>query len=141
MAGRCRVIDEGLKDAVAVWEIDTYSHLRGRLDFDVAQLADQDLTAGTPQDHTAALSSATVELAPGQTLEMVVGVGGADFIACPAPTCPWDIDACGAVGILDLLALIAQWGKNPGGPPDFDGDGIVGLFDMLILLANWGPCP
>ena len=123
------------------WEIDTYSHLRSRLDFGVEQLADQDLTAGTPQDHTAALSIETVELAPGETLEMVVGVGGADFVACPALTCPWDLDASGAVGILDLLALIAQWGSDPGGSPDFDGDGIVGLFDMLTLVANWGPCP
>ena len=123
------------------WEIDTYSHLRSRLDFGVIQLADQDLTAGTPQDHTAALSIETVELAPGETLEMIIGVGGANFIACPSLTCPWDLDASGAVGILDLLALIAQWGSDPSGPPDFDGDGIVGLFDMLTLVANWGPCP
>ncbi|MCH8344500.1 MAG: hypothetical protein IH983_10985 [Planctomycetes bacterium] len=123
------------------WEIDTYSHLRSRLDFGVEQLADQDLSAGTPQDHTVALSIETVELAPDKTLEMVIGVGGADFVACPALLCPWDLDASGAVGILDLLALIAQWGADPGGPPDFDGDGIVGLFDMLTLVANWGPCP
>ena len=123
------------------WEIDTYSHLRSRLDAGVVQLADQDLSAGTPQDHTVALSSESVELAPGETLEMVVGVGGADFAACPALLCPWDLDASGAVGILDLLALIAQWDADPGGSPDFDGDGIVGLFDMLTLVANWGPCP
>lgn len=123
------------------WEIDTYSHLRSRLDAGVLQLADQDLSGGTPQDHTVALSSEMVELAPGETLEMVVGVGGADFVACPSLTCPWDLDASAAVGILDLLALIAQWGADPGGPPDFDGDGIVGLFDMLTLVANWGPCP
>ncbi len=123
------------------WEIDTYSHLRSRLDSGVAQLADQDLTAGTPQDHTAALSLETVELDPGKTLEMVIGIGGANFDLCPALLCPWDLDASGAVGILDLLALIAQWGADPGGPPDFDGDGIVGLLDMLTLVANWGPCP
>ncbi|MEE9534340.1 MAG: hypothetical protein V3W06_07965 [Acidimicrobiia bacterium] len=26
-------------------------------------------------------------------------------------------------------------------PPDIDGDGNVGILDFLALLANWGPCP
>ncbi len=54
--------------------------------------------------------------------------------------CPADLDADGTVGILDLLALLAAWGSDPGGPPDFDGDGTVGILDLLALLANWGPC-
>ena len=54
--------------------------------------------------------------------------------------CPWDLDDNGSVGILDLLALLAAWGSDPGGPPDFDGDGTVGILDLLTLLANWGPC-
>ena len=58
-----------------------------------------------------------------------------------ASVCPWDLDGSGAVGILDLLALLAAWGTDPGGPPDFDGDGTVGILDLLALLANWGPCP
>jgi hypothetical protein len=54
--------------------------------------------------------------------------------------CPWD---CGGdndnnVGIVDFLALLAQWGDP--GPCDFDGDGEVGITDFLELLANWGPC-
>ncbi|MCH8164643.1 MAG: hypothetical protein IH889_03455, partial [Planctomycetes bacterium] len=53
----------------------------------------------------------------------------------------WDLDGTGSVGILDLLALLAAWGTDPGGPPDFDGDGTVGILDLLTLLANWGPCP
>ncbi len=55
-------------------------------------------------------------------------------------SCPWDLDGTGAVGILDLLALLPAWGTDPVGPPDFDGDGTVGILDLLILLANWGPC-
>jgi len=55
--------------------------------------------------------------------------------------CDWDLDNSGSVGIDDFLALLAQWGTDPGGPPDFDGDGIVGINDFLELLANWGPCP
>ncbi len=54
--------------------------------------------------------------------------------------CPWDLDGDGSVGILDLLAVLAAWGTDPGGPPDFDGDGTVGILDLLTLLANWGPC-
>ena len=56
-------------------------------------------------------------------------------------TCPWDLDASGSVGILDLLALLAAWSTDPGGPPDFDGDGTVGILDLLTQLANWGACP
>ena len=52
-----------------------------------------------------------------------------------------DLDGTGDVGILDLLALLAAWGSDPGGPPDFDGDGNVGILDLLALLAVWGPCP
>ncbi len=55
--------------------------------------------------------------------------------------CPWDLDGSSDVGILDLLALLAAWGPNPGDPADFDGDGNVGILDLLTLLANWGPCP
>ena len=48
--------------------------------------------------------------------------------------------ADGTVGILDLLALLAAWGTNPGGPPDFDNDGTVGILDLLTLVASWGAC-
>ena len=51
------------------------------------------------------------------------------------------LDRGDTVGILDLLALLAAWGTDPGGPPDFDVDGTVGILDLLALLANWGPCP
>ncbi|MCH8342967.1 MAG: FG-GAP repeat protein [Planctomycetes bacterium] len=63
------------------------------------------------------------------------------FDAAAPGNCPWDLDAGGSVGILDLLVLLAVWGTDPGGPPDFDGDGSVGILDLLTLLANWGACP
>ncbi len=56
-------------------------------------------------------------------------------------SCPWDLDAGGAVGINDFLSTLSAWGTNPGGPPDFDADGNVGITDFLALLSNWGPCP
>ena len=36
--------------------------------------------------------------------------------------------------------LLAAWGTDPSGPPDFDNDGTVSILDLLALLANWGPC-
>ncbi len=55
------------------------------------------------------------------------------------PSCPWDCDdSDGIVGIVDFLAVLADWG-NPSFC-DFDGGG-VGITDFLTLLANWGPCP
>ncbi len=61
-------------------------------------------------------------------------------VTVPNGTCPWD---CGGdndnnVGIVDFLALLAQWGGP--GSCDFDGGG-VGINDFLELLANWGACP
>ncbi|MCH8344566.1 MAG: hypothetical protein IH983_11325 [Planctomycetes bacterium] len=50
------------------------------------------------------------------------------------------VSISGDVGILDLLALLAAWGSNPGHPADFNNDGNVGILDLLALLANWGPC-
>ena len=55
--------------------------------------------------------------------------------------CIADVDADGTVGPLDLLALLAAWGPNPGHPADIDGDRNVGVSDLLALLAIWGPCP
>ena len=54
-----------------------------------------------------------------------------------AAPCPADLSGDGAVGIEDLLGLLAAWG-TPGG--DIDGDGTAGIMDLLALLAAWGPC-
>jgi hypothetical protein len=56
---------------------------------------------------------------------------------------PFDIDADGVVGILDMLALIGAWGPCsscflPGTcPADIDDDCSVAVPDLLMLLANW----
>ena len=62
------------------------------------------------------------------------------FRIVTAPPCPWDCggDNDGDVGIVDFLALLAQWGGP--GACDLDGGG-VGITDFLELLGNWGPCP
>jgi hypothetical protein len=59
----------------------------------------------------------------------------------PPPPCPWDCQAVpdGNVSVIDLLAMLSQWGQA-GTSCDFDG-GVVSVTDLLIMLANWGPCP
>lgn len=70
----------------------------------------------------------------------------------PEPACPWDCDGSGdgAVGVIDLLALLAQYDPQPpvgcaGGSCDFDGDECVSVVDLLSLLAHYDPsglgCP
>lgn len=59
--------------------------------------------------------------------------------------CLADIDACdNAIGVSDLLALLAAWGPCEGGstpcPADVNGDSFVDVLDLLELLAAWGPC-
>ncbi len=63
-----------------------------------------------------------------------------DGVVFLAALCPQDVDGDGDVGVVDLLALLAAWGTDPGGPPDFNGDGTVDVVDLLDLLALWGPC-
>ena len=75
-----------------------------------------------------------VTLAPdaGNDIRMSVG---------PPPGCPWDcaLPQDNEVGIVDFLAMLAEWGVV-GTPCDFDGDG-VGIVDFLALLGHWGQCP
>ena len=61
-------------------------------------------------------------------------------VKCTVP-CPEDLDGDEMVSTTDLLALLAAWATNPGGPPDFDEDGTVSTTDLLALLSAWGPCP
>jgi len=73
-------------------------------------------------------------------------VGGAETVEYTHPpilsrvTCLADVDGDCAIGIVDLLALLAAWGTDPQGAPDLDGDGDVGINDFLAMLALWGPC-
>ena len=55
--------------------------------------------------------------------------------------CPADVDEDDVVDFVDLLAVLAAWGKCPGCREDVNGDAVVDLEDLLALLAAWGPCP
>ena len=50
--------------------------------------------------------------------------------------CPGDLDDNGAIGLGDLLAIIAGWGQP--GPGDLDGSGSVGVNDLLFVLQRYG---
>jgi hypothetical protein len=77
------------------------------------------------------------------TVQLTDALGGFDerdlTVAVGGP-CPADIDGSGDVDINDFLALLANWGPNPGHPADIDGSGTVDVIDFLALLADWGPC-
>ncbi|MCH8344113.1 MAG: hypothetical protein IH983_08995 [Planctomycetes bacterium] len=89
-----------------------------------------------------ALLEIPVSLAAGaSTTVTVTHTYGANAPVGGGLPCPWDLNGSGDVGILDLLALLAAWGPNPGDPADFDGNGTVDIFDLLTLIANWGACP
>ena len=109
------------------WEIADYPVLLEALDGGVAALTNADATPPGSRDHTAALSSATTLLQPGEIVEFQAGLGGVNFVGCPS-ACPWDLDGNNDVGIGDLLIVLADWG-NP-----------YGIGDLLALLAAWGPC-
>jgi hypothetical protein len=94
----------------------------------------------------------TFNATAGETyLIRVTGFGAAeiDFMltlsgpACdPGGTVTGDVDGDGVVGILDLLALLGDWGPcsapcPPSCAADLDDDCTVGILDFLMLLANW----
>lgn len=56
------------------------------------------------------------------------------------PGCPADLDDDGQVALLDLLAVLADWGSCVGCPTDLDGDDDVDVNDLIVLLGAWGPC-
>ena len=49
-----------------------------------------------------------------------------------------DIDSTGAVGVYDLLLLLAGFGTTDGGPTDLDFDGTTSVSDLLLILSNFG---
>ncbi|MCI0352053.1 MAG: hypothetical protein L0Z53_21750, partial [Acidobacteriales bacterium] len=49
--------------------------------------------------------------------------------------------ADGFVDVIDMLALIYEWGHCPGCPQDLTGDDWVNISDLLALIGAWGACP
>lgn len=53
--------------------------------------------------------------------------------------CPEDVNGDGYVNVVDLLAVIDQWGQV-NSPADLNDDGIVNVSDLLMVVGSWGPC-
>ncbi len=71
-----------------------------------------------------------------------IGTHSVAVLLTPEEALIGDLDCDGEVGIIDLLALLGQWG--PCSPPpdecpaDLFEDGTVDVVDLLLLLADWG---
>ncbi|NNF43301.1 MAG: hypothetical protein HKN62_09675 [Phycisphaerales bacterium] len=55
-------------------------------------------------------------------------------------SCPGDADGDCAVGITDLLTVLASWGPCVDCAGDLNDDGDVGIVDLLLVLSGWGGC-
>ncbi|MCH7798723.1 MAG: hypothetical protein IID28_09820 [Planctomycetes bacterium] len=78
---------------------------------------------------------------PGCGVPVVVDMGAYEFQFDPVDEVfLGDLDGDGIVGIVDFLALLANWGPCEPGCclADLDIDGDVGITDFLLLLASWG---
>lgn len=89
-----------------------------------------------------ALAFAAGRLAVGAPSEGMLG-DDSGAVALFAAQCPHDLDGDGAVGLFDLVTVLAAWGACPESGPcvgDLDGSGSVDAGDLALLLAAWGPC-
>ena len=59
-----------------------------------------------------------------------------DEVACPA-----DVNGNGVVNVIDLLAVIDEWGTCNGCSADINGDNQVNITDLLAIIDAWGNCP
>ena len=89
------------------------------------------------------------DLAPGEyvrQLHLQAGSGPSSIIAgvdwhlsVPQPVVQeGDTNGDGVVDVVDLLAVIAQWGCTGSCSADVNGDGDVDVSDLLLVIGNWG---
>jgi hypothetical protein len=60
--------------------------------------------------------------------------------SCAWGGCPEDVDRDCVVAFSDLLAVLSDWGFNPGSPADVNQDNAVEFSDLLEVLSAIGPC-
>ncbi len=106
---------------------ESHSELSAHFGLGAATIVDE-LLVEWPDGSTTSLTDVAVN----QTITIEAGAG-----------VPGDVDGDGAVGVTDLLALLAMWGACPKPCPpscdaDFNDDCTVGIADLLVLLGNWG---
>jgi len=120
-----------LEDALHLGEHET-------ADGDVRELTPLDLD-GNPRFTD---DPATLGMGCGVPIPFAVDMGAFEFLGLVASNAIYvgDLDADRVVGIVDFLALLANWGPaDMCLVADLDFDGEVGITDFLLLLADWGP--
>ena len=60
--------------------------------------------------------------------------------SCAWGGCPEDVDRNCVIEFSDLLAVLSNWGFNPGNPADVNQDNAVEFSDLLAVLSAIGPC-
>jgi T5SS/PEP-CTERM-associated repeat protein len=62
-------------------------------------------------------------------------------LIAPGQATPGDVSGEGTVNVVDLLAVINNWGNCPGGATcsgDLNHDSQVNVTDLLLVINNWG---
>jgi hypothetical protein len=65
----------------------------------------------------------------------------ANFGRCPAAPCVWDVTDDGVVDQSDLQQVLDNFGPCDGCPEDVNGDGFVNGQDVAAVATHFGPCP
>ncbi len=129
-------------DDVQVTAVDILLSINGGATFD------HEVVAGTADDGLYTWTVPDIYTTKGR-LRIVVhdadGNSGSDegdgVFTILGTSVPGDIDGDGDVDVVDLLALLSDWGDCPDPPAecpaDLDGSGGVDVLDLLILLSNW----
>jgi hypothetical protein len=73
-----------------------------------------------------------------QSGSYTIALQGAAFLP-GGPSCPADVNDDLIVDVLDLVAVILDWGQS-GVPADINADGTVDVLDLVQVILNWGPC-
>ena len=107
----------------------------------------------TPFTKDTSANTITFSVASGQTPYVVFGQqavsgggstgggggGGGGGTSQPVATVTkGDANNDSKIDILDLNALMINWGKTGTNVADFNGDGKVDIFDFNLLMINWG---
>ena len=92
----------GGAEVYTAWEIDVFPSLRSALDFGVINLLNGG--GGGLNDWTGALSGPSVSLSPGESVSMIMGVGGEGIGGATCP-CACDFEPDPACDIFDFLAF------------------------------------
>ena len=67
---------------------------------------------------------------------LLEGNGVLNLVCSPCP----DTNGDGVINVVDLIAVITNWGPCGNCPADFDGNGVVNVDDLIQVVISWGNC-